>query len=51
VALEAGNIAYEAGDTANARSNWEQAIKFGPDSPSAKAATRYLAQLVTGIEE
>lgn len=50
VALEAGNIAYEAGDVANAKSNWEQAVKFGPDSPSAKAATRYLSQLVTGVE-
>jgi Flp pilus assembly protein TadD len=51
VALEAGNIAYQAGDMVNAKSNWEQAIKFGPDSPSAKAATRYLAQLVTSVEE
>jgi tetratricopeptide (TPR) repeat protein len=51
IALEAGNIAYEAGDVVNARGNWERAIKFGPDSPSAKAATRYLAQLVTKVEE
>jgi len=51
IALEAGNIAYEAGDLVNAKSNWEQAIKFGPDSPPAKAATRYLAQLVTSVEE
>lgn len=51
VALEAGNIAYEAGDVANAKSNWEQAVKFGSDSPAAKAATRYLAQLVTSVEE
>ena len=51
VALEAGNIAYEAGDVANAKSHWEQAVKFGPESPSAKAATRYLAQLVTSVEE
>lgn len=51
VALEAGNIAYEAGDTANAKSNWERAVKFGPESPSAKAATRYLAQLVTSVED
>lgn len=51
VALEAGNIAYEAGDMLNAQSNWEQAIKFGPDGPSANAATRYLAQLVTSVEE
>jgi len=51
VALEAGNIAYQAGDLANAKSNWEQAIKFGPDSPSAKAASRYLSQLVTSVEE
>jgi tetratricopeptide (TPR) repeat protein len=51
IALEAGNIAYEAGDVVNARGNWERAIKFGPDSPAAKAATRYLAQLVTKVEE
>ena len=51
IALEAGNIAYEAGDVLNAKRNWEQALKFGPDSPSAKAATRYLAQLVTSVEE
>jgi len=51
IALEAGNIAYEAGDMVNAKSNWERAITFGPDSPSAIAATRYLAQLVTSVEE
>ena len=51
VALEAGNIAYEAGDVVNAKSNWEQAVKFGPESASAKAATRYLAQLMTSVEE
>lgn len=51
VALEAGNIAYQAGDVLNAKSNWEQAVKFDPDSPSAKAATRYLAQLVTSVED
>ncbi len=51
IALEAGNIAFEAGDMVNAKSNWEQAVKLGTDSPSAKVATRYLAQLVTGVEE
>lgn len=51
IALEAGNIAYAAGDVANAQSNWEQAVKFGPDSPSAKAATRYLEKLVTSVEQ
>lgn len=51
IALEAGNIAYEAGDTANAKSNWERAVKFDPDSSSAKAATRYLAQLETSVED
>lgn len=51
IALEAGNIAYEAGDTANAKSNWEQAIKFGPDSAPAKAAKHYLSQLVTSVEK
>jgi len=51
IALEAGNIAYEAGDFANAKINWEQAVKFGPDSPSAKAATRYIEQLAASVEE
>lgn len=51
IALEAGNIAYEAGDMVNAKSNWEQAVKLGTDSPSAKVASRYLAQLVTSVEE
>ncbi|MGB5723495.1 MAG: tetratricopeptide repeat protein [Parasphingorhabdus sp.] len=51
IALEAGNIAYEAGDVANAKSNWEQALKFGPESSSAKAASSYLAQLETSVEE
>ena len=51
IALEAGNIAYEAGDMVSAKSNWEQAVKFDPDSSSAKAASRYLAQLVTSVEE
>lgn len=51
IALEAGNIAYQAGDVVNAKINWQQAVKFGPDSPSAKAATRYLALLVTSVEE
>ena len=51
IALEAGNIAYEAGDVLSAKSNWEQAVKFGPDSEPAKAAARYLAQLVDGVED
>lgn len=51
IALEAGNIAYEAGDVANARINWEQAVKYDPDSSSAKAAARYLAQMLTGAEQ
>ena len=51
IALEAGNIAYQAGDMVNARSNWEQAVKFDPDSPSAKAASRYLTQLEGGVDE
>ncbi len=51
IALEAGNIAYEAGDVANAKINWEQAVKFGPDTPSARAATRYLEQLAASVEE
>lgn len=51
IALEAGNIAYEAGDLPSARTNWEQAVKFDPDSGPAKAASRYLAQLVTDVAE
>ncbi|MEH6792219.1 tetratricopeptide repeat protein [Parasphingorhabdus sp.] len=51
IALEAGNIAYEAGDMANAKANWEQAVKFDPDSASAKAASRYLAQLDSAVAE
>ncbi|VWX59158.1 tetratricopeptide repeat protein [Sphingorhabdus sp. 109] len=51
IALEAGNIAYEAGDVVNAESNWEQAVKFGPDSPSAKTAVRYLEQLRASATE
>ncbi|MEJ6594532.1 tetratricopeptide repeat protein [Parasphingorhabdus sp.] len=47
IALEAGNIAYEAGNIVNARSNWERAVKFDSNSAAAKAATRYLEQLVT----
>lgn len=51
IALEAGNIAYEAGDVVNAKNNWGQAVKLGTDSASAKVAKRYLAQLVTSVEE
>lgn len=51
VALEAGNIAYKAGDTVGAKANWEQAVKLNADSTPAKAASRYLAQLVTSVEE
>lgn len=51
IALEAGNIAYEAGDVANATANWERAVKFGPDDPSAKAASRYLEQLQASVAE
>ncbi|NVD26367.1 hypothetical protein HUO14_00450 [Parasphingorhabdus flavimaris] len=51
IALEAGNIAYEAGDLVNAKGSWQQAVKFGPDSPAAKAATRYLAQLEDSMAE
>ncbi|NRD88500.1 hypothetical protein C8024_02015 [Sphingopyxis sp. BSNA05] len=51
IALEAGNIAYEAGDVENARINWEQAVKFGPDSPSASTANHYLGQLQASVAE
>ncbi len=51
VALEAGNIAYEAGDVLNAKANWEKAVRISPESPPGKAAATYLSQLVTGVEE
>jgi len=35
----------------NAKGSWQQAVKFGPDSPAAKAATRYLAQLEDSMAE
>jgi len=51
VALEAGNIAYQGGDTAGAKSYWETAVKIDAESRSAKAAKKYLAQLVTSVKE
>ncbi len=51
IALEAGNIAYEAGDTVNAKANWEKAIEISAESRSAKIARKYLGQLVTKVEE
>jgi len=51
IALEAGNIAFEAGDRINAKANWEQAVKIDADSRPAKAAQKYLDQLVTKVED
>ena len=45
VALEAGNIAVLSGRDDAARTAWEAAIAFSPNSPSAKAATESLARL------
>ncbi|HEY9090896.1 tetratricopeptide repeat protein [Parasphingorhabdus sp.] len=51
VALEAGNIAYAGGDLVEAKSNWEKAVEMDPESQPAKAAKKYLAQLVTSVSE
>lgn len=51
VALEAGNIAYDGGDTAEAKTNWEKAVEIDAESRSAKVAQKYLAQLVTSVPE
>lgn len=51
VALEAGNIAYAGGDLVEAKANWEKAVKMDAESRSAKAAKKYLAQLVAGVSE
>jgi len=51
VALEAGNIAYAAGDRIEAKSNWEKAVEIDAESQPAKAAKKYLAQLVTSVSE
>ncbi|QJB68899.1 tetratricopeptide repeat protein [Parasphingorhabdus halotolerans] len=48
VALEAGNIAYAAGDTANAQKFWKQAVAQDSESEPARAAKKYLAQLEQG---
>ncbi len=45
VALEAGNIAIEAGDEANARKQWEQTIAIAPNSRQATSAQAQLAAL------
>ena len=45
VALEAGNIAVLSGRDDAARTAWEAAIAFSPNSPSAKAAIESLARL------
>lgn len=51
IALEAGNIAYQSGDTANAKANWEKAVQINAESQPARAAQKYLDQLVTKVEE
>ena len=51
VALEAGNIAYAGGDMAEAKANWEKAVEIDAESRSAKAAQKYLAQLVTSVSD
>ena len=51
VALEAGNIAYAGGDLVEAKANWEKAVEMDAESRSAKAAKKYLAQLVTDVSE
>jgi tetratricopeptide (TPR) repeat protein len=45
VALEAGNIAFAAGDEATARKQWEQVIAIAPDSRQATTAQKQLAAL------
>lgn len=51
VALEAGNIAYAAGDAEQAKANWEKAVAMDAESRPAKAAKKYLAQMVTSVAE
>lgn len=48
IALEAGNIAYAAGDTANAQKFWKQAVAQDAEGQPGKAAAKYLAQLEQG---
>jgi tetratricopeptide (TPR) repeat protein len=49
VALEAGNIAIEAGDEAAARKQWEQTIAIAPASRQASSAQKLLAALRADI--
>jgi len=51
VALEAGNIAYAAGDAVNAKSYWEKTVEMDAKSRSAKVAKSYLAQLVSSVKD
>ncbi|WP_109355317.1 hypothetical protein [Sphingorhabdus sp. EL138] len=51
IALEAGNIAYAGGDAEQAKINWEKAVEIDAESRSAKAAQKYLAQLVATVAE
>ena len=45
IALEAGNIAFEAGDMANAKAHWEKSISLDAKSRPAKVAQKYLDRL------
>jgi len=45
IALEAGVIAELAGNEAAARKSWQSVIAVAPDSPQAKSAKAYLAQI------
>jgi len=45
IALETGNIAYQGGDVAGAKLNWEQAIAIKDNGLAARQARQYLTQL------
>lgn len=51
IALEAGNISFEAGDRINAKSNWEKAVQIDANSQSAVIAQKYLNNLVTKVDQ
>ena len=50
IALEAGNIAFEAGDMANAKAHWEKAVSLDAKSRSAKVARKYLDRLNANVK-
>jgi Flp pilus assembly protein TadD len=45
IGLEAGVIAELAGDDAAARQSWKSVVAAAPDTPEAKSANAYLAQI------